>query len=89
MGAQIHSNAPFARPWLRLGTRSRSACLQPKRATPRLPGWGSLFKSLLDRCVFLRIVRPRLQPRHAKPAQQLAERALGHADGPAGRDLRL
>ena len=48
---------PFARPWLRLGTRSRLACLQPKRATPRLPGWGSfVFKSLLGRWVFLRMI---------------------------------
>ena len=33
------------------------------------------------------MIGPRLQPRHAKPAQQLADRALGHADRPAGRDL--
>ena len=34
------------------------------------------------------MIGPRLQPRHAKPAQQLADRALGHADRPAGRDLQ-
>src|SRR5271157_6068697 len=79
---------PSARPWLRLGTRSRLACLRPMRATLRLPDRGSFFKSLLGCCVLLRMIGPRLKPGHAKPAQQLANRTLGHTDRPAGRDFR-
>ena len=58
-----------ARPGLRPGTRSRLACLRPRSAAPRLPDWGSFLKLSLGRCVLFRIMRPRLQRSHAKPAQ--------------------
>ena len=92
MGAQIYSSDPFC-PTLASSWNQISISLPCSRSGQRL-GLHRLrevfaFISLLGRWVFLRMIGPRLQPRHAKPVQQLADRALGHADRPAGRDLRL
>ena len=88
MGVRIYPVIPAPDPGFVLEPDLDEACSQPKRATPRLPGWGSFVISLLGRWVFLRMIG-RGCSRVAKPAQQLADRALGHADRPAGRDLRL
>ena len=90
MGAQIYSSDPFC-PTLASFLEPDLDWFACSRSGQRL-GYQAgevLFISLLGRWVFLRMIGRGLQPRHAKPAQQLADRALGHADRPAGRDLRL